>query len=678
VSRQDAGMAASDAANAPAAQSTIAPRERTPGRMLARAVLALVLLINGAWITGFWVLNRDAEMPRVQADLVRHVARIEHLLGASDLTTSASLGALQDEFQATTADLQQLNSLLPLGGAWPFGTVSTEHHLLELAMDTTQTAQNIIWAVPILQPQVTTIEQSLIHADEGPGATAYGPPLTIHTINQGQFYLDTARQYWQLGTQERQRLTIPSVAALHNADASTFLHQYDELAPRLATGLELASSLLDWSPGALGVGAPDHFLLLVVDPSDLRPGGGRIWDYADLVTQGGALVSGIHLHSARSLDCPHSLCGTRPIPQAYAWFPLNRDQFGLTDADLDPDLPSAAATIKTTYQLETGERVDGIIILTPAVYASLLHITGPLTLPGMSVKVTASNVEALLIAEHEVVPAVGATQRRTTLSDLEMLLTQAILARLAAAGAGGLGQLAAALFAATQSKDLSFYGNSPRVETMLRQLGMARSIETLASDSFLIVDTNDGSAAVNPQVIEHVSDEITLDARGTAQHNLAITYTYSYDAAAALSGTHPLQPYQDFLRVIVPGNASPPHITGACVPEQAVEDAHVTAACQLTLMSGATTVIRMTWSVPAVFTHNGSQYSLLVQLQAGAQMTVSVRIVLPTGESISHPTVSSGPTPHQNGSALMWVASPLTRDTLLSTSLLATGLPSAG
>lgn len=653
-----------NAADAPAQHVSAASSARVSGvtLTLARVLMALILLFNAVWIGGFWVLNRNAQTPQVQADLSLHVTRIEQLLSQPDRAAPATLNRLASELQAATADLKQLNGLLPLGGEWPFGTVTTEHHLLQLAMDTTQATQNIITAVPLLQPIQVRVTQSLINAGAPPNAGGSGP-LTLKVINQAQFYIDTARIYWQEAQQERARLTPAAVAALHEPEASDFLAQYDQFAPMLSTGLELTSSLLDWSPLFLGVTAPDHFLLLVVDPSDLRSGGGRVWDYAELVTNKGALFSGISLHSVQALDCPRVSCGVQPIPPEYEWFPLNRRKFGLSDAILDPSLDRAAPIIKRIYQLKTGEKLDGVIVMTPGLYADLLRVTGPVTLPGNKTPVTATNVEALLTAEHEKLPATGAVRRGAT-PDIEMLLTQAILERIAGANLDLQGKLGDALTGAIQSKELSFYSNSPRVEAMLAQLGMAGEIATPTGDTWLVSDTNVGLAANNPLVAESIADRVTLDARGNATHNLTITY--KYNAHAHWSGTRPLQPYSDFVRVIAPKGASLPQISGPCAPVALTVDNFSTAGCQLTVKPGATTRIYATWSTPAQIAVSGERYSLLVQRQPGVSDAVTVSLDAPTGYALTHPLIAPGISFHEDGSTLMWTTSSLTRDTLIS------------
>lgn len=640
---------------------------RTPGMALtlARVLMALILLFNVVWIGGFWVLIRNAQMPQVQADLSLHVARIEQLLSLPDRTAPAILNSLETEFQAATADLKQLNGMLPLGGEWPFGTVTTEHHLLQLAMDTTQAAQNIIIAIPLLQPIQDGVTQSFINAAV-PQYSASRAPLSLKEINQAQFYLDTARMYWQEAQQERGRLTPAAVAALHEPQADAFLTQYDQFSPMLSTGLELTSALLDWSPAALGVTAPDRFLLLVVDPSDLRSGGGRVWDYAELETNKGALISGIPLHSAQSLDCAQATCGARLIPPGYDWFPLNRSEFGLTDATLDPSLISAAPTIEKIYQLETGTQLDGVFVMTPGLYADLLRVTGPITLPDRGLQVTATNVEALLAAEHEGLPATGAVRRSTT-PDIEMLLSQAILKRIAGANLDLQGRLGAALTTAIQSKDLSFYANSPRVETMLTQLDLAGDIATSPGDSLLVSDTNDGLVANNSLVEESIADQVSLDARGNAVHHLTITYTYN--AHAHWSGAYPLRPYSDFVRVITPKGASLPQISGSCIPVVIPMRGFGAAGCQFTLQPGATTHLYATWSTPAKVAASGKRYSLLVQRQPGAHDAVTVSLVAPSGLALSHPLIAPGISFHEAGETLMWRTNSLTQNVVIGATI---------
>lgn len=648
---------------------SISPRARIASMPLVRILLLIVLLFNIAWISGFWILNRALTEPQVHADLMRHVARIETLLGQPDLTEPGTLRSLETEFQAATADLQQLDSLLPLGGHWPGGEAPTEHHLLRLAIDSTQAAQNIITVVPLLQPIQAQAAQALINAGAAPNPTAPTTRITLPMINRGQYYLDLARLYWSEAQQERRLLTPAAVSALHDPAASAFLTQFDHLAPTLGARLDMTSALLDWSPGALGVTSPYHLLLLALDPSATRSGGGRVWDYADLETSGGALVSGIHFKSAQPLDCPAAACGTQPIPPGYNWFPFNHGRFSLTDATLDPRLPTAAPLIERTYQLATGTRVDGVIVVLPGLFADLLRVTGPVTVrQGGPLTVTAANVEDLLAAEHEGWPTTGAP--RATTPDLESLLTQAILSRTAGANAALQERLAAALTSATVHGDLSVYSNSPRVETALSRLGFTGDISTSAGDSLLLSDTNDGPAANNPLVTESIVDQVTLDAKGSATHDLTITYTYN--THVSWSGARPLQPYSDFVRLIAPKGASAPQLAPPCVAVHQSLGGLIVVGCQFMLRPGATLRLHAAWAVAAAAGSGERSYRLLVQRQPGASVAVTVSVVAPPGYSLSRPLTSpdmrlSGADP----STVTWTTRSLTQDALIGATMSA-------
>lgn len=636
---------------------------------VARILLLILLLFNAAWISGFWLLNKAVMAPRVHADLMLHVTRIESLLGQPDPTAPKTLQSLETEFQAATADLQQLDGLLPLGGAWPVGTVPTQHHLLKLAIDTTQAAQNLISAVPLLSSLKAQVAQGVIDTAVAPTAGVTPARITLPAINRGQYFLDLARFYWSAAQQERQRLSPAAVDALHDPAASAFLAQYDHQAPRLSADLELASALLDWSPGALGVMAPSHILLLTLDPSDERSGGGRVWDYADLAISGGSLVGGIRFRSAQSLVCPAATCGTQPVPANYQWFPFTNGRFGLTDATLAPSLPAAVPVIEQTYQRATGTSVDGIIVALPGVFADLLGVTGPLTLAdGHKTRVSAATVEALLTAEHERWAATGAP--RAAGPDIETLLTRAILLRIAGANAALQERVAAALTTAIAHRDLSLYSNSPRVQAALAARGVTGDITTAVGDSLLVTDTNIGKAANNPLVTESALDHITLDAQGAATHDLTLTYTYN--ANAPWSGLRPLQPYRDFVRVMAPRGASQPQFAPPCVPVEQVEGGFISTGCQFTLQPGGSIQLRATWTTPAGTRSGQTSYRLLVQRQPGAHVAVTVSVVAPQGYVLARPLTSPDMRLSQAGSGeVAWTTSRLTQDALLGATLSA-------
>src|SRR5260370_34727523 len=96
----------------------------------------------------------------------------------------------------------------------------------------------------------------------------------------------------------------------------------------------------------------------------------------------------------------------------------------------------------------------------------------------------------------------------------------------------------------------------------------------VSGDSVLEVDGNIGGRKANYVLKYSLSDQITLDAAGTATHHLAISYTWPPDPrllqeiyAAGINNR-----YHGYSRVYVPPNAAPlsEKVDGVALPGQCI------------------------------------------------------------------------------------------------------------
>ncbi len=139
-------------------------------------------------------------------------------------------------------------------------------------------------------------------------------------------------------------------------------------------------------PTLLGIGTPAHFLLEILDSTELRPGGGFIGNYGIATFHGGRLTTA-HITDTYLLDKPFESAGhTIPYPPAYSWFAhyLAPSSWSLRDSNLDADFPTAARYGESNYEREGGNvPLQGVIAITPSFIEQVLNITGPIEYAGV-------------------------------------------------------------------------------------------------------------------------------------------------------------------------------------------------------------------------------------------------------------------------------------------------------
>ncbi len=157
--------------------------------------------------------------------------------------------------------------------------------------------------------------------------------------------------------------------------------------------------IIDLVPVFLGFSEPKTYLILFLNNTEMRPGGGFIGSYATVrVSQGKMEVLKVEGTEILDKQTPDTW---RPTPPPMIQQQLGLDRWYFRDSNWSPDYVVGAQKALEFYKAEGGiasNEVDAVIGITPAVLESLLILTGPLTIQGINF--TAENVVETL--EHEV------------------------------------------------------------------------------------------------------------------------------------------------------------------------------------------------------------------------------------------------------------------------------------
>lgn len=625
-----------------------APRHRS-GVVLARWLLCLVILANVLAGSAMWMVAAWQSAEHASADLSVRIANIQSMAAHSDLAQPAGLAALQTQLDGANADLHTLDGVLPGNGSFDIGPERSARAALVTGLDLVAAAQSAIGAAQTLTPGLSALAQSALGTPATGTAKAgtQAQPLTLATIHRVQGDLAITRTQWQSALAERRLISTSDLVALHLTSVTPLLNSLDAQTPTVNAGLDLMSALVDASPQLAGLTGPSNFLFFDMDSDELRATGGFLGNYSLLTTQGGKLTSGFHLHDVYTLDCPKNVCPSRPMPSAQSWFTISNGHFGLRDANLDPNLPSAAWQMESLFQQESGTSVQGMIAVTPQVIAEALQALGPVQVPQFHVTVTAANLRDLLHYYHQnaqisVKLGISAQQLGTSqFKVFDVLLSQALFARLHTATPSQMAALGQAMFHGLATKDVQVFFNNTRIEGDLEQLGMAGQVYAGSGDSMFVVDTNDTGSYANADVQEHFTDAVTLDASGAARHALTVDYTYP-----SVQHTYAQDvPYGDLVRVIVPAAAVRTQVNGPCTPVSAPEAGHAVLACQFSVSRGASVALHFTWVVPHVASV-AHGYTFTLQRQAGAHvsgsLTVAAAPALPISTVTAPATLKKG------------------------------------
>ncbi|GAC1359395.1 MAG: hypothetical protein NVS2B12_08900 [Ktedonobacteraceae bacterium] len=402
------------------------------------------------------------------------------------------------------------------------------------------------------------------------------------------------------------------------------------VAQRWLTNIEKA---LPSMPALLGMDTPTNYFVEILDSTELRPGGGFIGNYG-IVTLADAHLAAAHVTDTNLLDQRFKAAGlTTPFPPSLRWFDIARGDWGLRDANLDADFPTAAQAAESLYVREGGDvPVQGVMAITPAFVQQALAITGPVAIPEYHEVVTAQNLVAR-IHYHQLSAANEATDngaspdgRSSLRKHFTALLAEHFLAQVRQINSAKMAQWIQIIVKAVHTKDLQVYFNDPAAEMLLHNANVDAAIQSAFNDDVLVVDTNIAVNKASSLITNTLTDKVTIDADGSAVHHATLRYAWSIPGE---SFGYPL--YRDYVRVYVPVGSRLLTQDGWQAQGSSTAFSQQVWAGFFTLTYQQVKTINLTWSVPHAATRDsqGWHYQNLVQKQASTLWNIHVQVTLP-------------------------------------------------
>jgi hypothetical protein len=153
-----------------------------------------------------------------------------------------------------------------------------------------------------------------------------------------------------------------------------------ELDTRVVPQLDAMASASEVGPAMLGTDGPRRYFLALENTAEARGTGGLVGVYAVVVADRGAFrlervgdVNELLRNHRPHIDLGAEHSGRYGVyGQASPWLSGN----------LSPHFPDAGRTWSQLWEGQTGQRIDGVVGLDPAVLDHLLRATGPIDLPG--------------------------------------------------------------------------------------------------------------------------------------------------------------------------------------------------------------------------------------------------------------------------------------------------------
>ncbi|HUZ92390.1 MAG TPA: DUF4012 domain-containing protein [Candidatus Paceibacterota bacterium] len=340
-----------------------------------------------------------------------------------------------------------------------------------------------------------------------------------------------------------------------SGSAASFGSQYLSLRIGVAGAQKFLSALTDWfsSPD------PRHVLVLLENPSEMRPGGGFLGSYADAVIQGGSLLS-TDVRDIADADLAFKPTIIPPVP-------LMPEITRMRPADANwffgfPETASETISFMERSDLYAASSTsfDAAIAVSTKVIGDLLSLTGPITIPGVKTPLDAANFLEMLQAKVQQGQATNASYPKMALRDLAAALTQKF-SSMDDAAKQKLFTLAEDWFA---KRDVEIYFKDPVLEQALGEYGLSDGVYATPADFegdyLALADANINGGKSDLFIKQSVLLQSQINASGTVTDHLVIDRTHTASRSNAWWYD---TPNQNYLQVFIPDASELLNETGA-------------------------------------------------------------------------------------------------------------------
>lgn len=382
--------------------------------------------------------------------------------------------------------------------------------------------------------------------------------------------------------------------------------------------LQKSSAAMSVFQNALGMKNPRTYLILFLNNTELRPGGGFIGSYAVARFDHGK-PSILKVEGTEIIDNNAASVGaTPPLPLA-KYLGLKNWQF--RDSNWSPDFPTGAKKALEFYKAEHGlmaDDISGVIAVTPNIFEEILKLVGPIKADGITF--TSDNFTETL--EYEV--EYGFEKRGVKFSDRKQLLGdvwQTLWPRLAGSFWTHWSDYVKLFPTLLNQKQIMLYSTAADEESKILEQDWGGEMKSGAGDYLLWTDANLGSLKTDVVISRSFSYSIA-----PSSSDLIATARMRYKHAGGF--TWRTSRYRDYVRVFVPSGS---HLLASAGNNDSVDEGDESGrhwfGVFISVSPGSNGELSFTYTLPKNIIDdikNGG-YHLYVQKQPG---TDSIRLTL--------------------------------------------------
>lgn len=380
-------------------------------------------------------------------------------------------------------------------------------------------------------------------------------------------------------------------------------------------------------PRILGYDRPQTYLVLFLNNTEIRPGGGFIGSYALVKVDKGKVME-FETKGSENLDfaAPKDFVVEPPAPlktylKVLHWY--------FRDSNWSPDFPASSKQAIWFYRWEggkDGDKIDGIIGITPRVVEELMKYTGPLTVNGRTFDAETFTNELEYHVELGYQEAgMAKSERKAILGDLG----REFLKKLESVSPWQWKNIWSLGLSLLAERQIMIYSNYEDVQGLLVKNNWAGEVKPVAGDYLLVVDSNLASLKSDPAVKRLIS--YTVRREGSRLRAKAVI-TYTHEGGFDWKTTR----YRTYTRIYTPAGIELVKAEGFIDKDKKSVPAEINSDLGKTVLGGfisiepkETKTLTLEYYLPETVTKQvaDGMYTLFVQKQLGTlnhQLTVDL------------------------------------------------------
>ena len=288
------------------------------------------------------------------------------------------------------------------------------------------------------------------------------------------------------------------------------------------------------------------YLVMFQNASELRPTGGFPGTYG-VVSFANGKMENLFVDDVYNLDGQLKENIIPPIQMQHI-----TPSWGMRDANWYVDFSASARNIEAFYKKESGQSIDGVMVINPEMIQKILEIVGPIEMPNYKLTLDSKNVLTTIQSQVEYGP--NRAQPKQILKDFAPLLMNKIYT----AGSDKWLTIFNTLVLGMNRKDVLMSFNNLSLESFVTDKGFGGQVHQGDTDYLMAVITN-----IKGSKTDAVTDtSLTVDTKfenDTALHTLIITR--QHNGGGAKFGFYNKQ-NPAYVRVLVPDGAELISVTG--------------------------------------------------------------------------------------------------------------------